>query len=1002
MPRKKGTSTRPSKKNPTLVHGTLVNLGDLGHALQIVTPTAENKRAYPIVVLDISSSMGDAAGEIANSALPKALLELGYAPEDTVTVIVFHAFAEELVINGRAPKISEMHGLNAECRGCTYMAGVFSLIVQTVKRLPTDSAVTIVCLSDGAVGDTTETLAASQKAATALSERSGTTSVQIIRYGNGADTKALASVAMLAKSGVKTDLQTVTDVPGVQGCIESTMRVDGTVSLRARGNVLRLSPSNPGSSELQLPAGRFATVLVAPGADLSGLTLDGAPVEIEREALTGEGQLRAWLGYISDQVKMMIVLGRRSQMTPVLMFLRKLSRVLAEVPTESEAAPGEGAETSKDRVHALRHKLLKQSKGVLHMILELQNQDGVERLNSAQQADFLTGQLDPSSAAAKRLAKRAGDLDFDEMARKAIASGANLPTMEAVGEASYISMETSSGIMQNLKELQGVDGVTIADLLTVLGLVGVAYAADRAPLPDPWSMDTRSIRVYLGVMLSECDLRDLETKGGGDFPGVAKPAPITGVIPLRSNDKESYDIYDQQFASVADLHASVNMRGVMATVPGDRAAQSAAVVYALCQQAGDKPSECEQRTITSLFENLEFLLRTYKCADLIDGLKSSDPRGSLTGENGVSGPLKPLALLIVSPELSGVRAGDFAPALRAIFLQDVVVSARAALREVDPNTELRRVLGVSTTVALTPLFEQDPPFDEGMVPVIDWTATLARVSELEWIPDPARLARAVRHTFAPDSTLSDVYGLPAGQLRALAALEVLIAPKEAQRINPETKTSTAPDYTDWDAWAAYLQEQAVEACRVAYDTAVARKAIAETEETMRGVIEQLVQTDKQSVFVETLQQIPSRSAPGFSTLEKQILDQGVTVPRRAFKLAVLLLGRDPRDPATPIWCDGNVLNGTPDRFHQYNLACVAAGGRWGELLEVHKMYSVYTYKHNGPNRHGHSNEFPSYYAFGCQTLEGYKDKVGEAQFALYKKAHKDCCGFARKLRKCDQ
>ena len=286
--------------------------------------------------------------------------------------------------------------------------------------------------------------------------------------------------------------------------------------------------------------------------------------------------------------------------------------------------------------------------------------------------------------------------------------------------------------------------------------------------------------------------------------------------------------------------------------------------------------------------------------------------------------------------------------------------------------------------------------------MVDLTATLARVSELEWIPDPARLARAVRYTFAPGSTLSEVYGLPAEQLRALAALEVLIAPKEAQRINPETKTSTAPDYTDMDAWAAHLQQQAFEACRVAYDTAVARKAIAETEETMRGVIEQLVQTDKQSVFVETLQQIPSRSAPGFSTLEKQILDQGVTVPRRAFKLAVLLLGRDPLDPATPIWCDGNVLNGTPDRFHQYNLACVAAGGRWDELLVLHKKYSVYTYKHNGPNRHGHSNEVPSYYAFGCQTLEGYKDKVGEAQFALYKEAHKDCCGFAPKLRKCDQ
>ena len=45
-----------------------------------------------------------------------------------------------------------------------------------------------------------------------------------------------------------------------------------------------------------------------------------------------------------------------------------------------------------------------------------------------------------------------------------------------------------------------------------------------------------------------------------------------------------------------------------------------------------------------------------------------------------------------------------------------------------------------------------------------------------------------------------------------------------------------------------------------------------------------------------------------------------------------------------------------------------------------------------PNRQGHSNEKPSYFAFGFGTLSSYFKECNKEKIEQYKKIHYNCCG----------
>lgn len=980
---------------------TSLDLGSLGRAVTVTPPAKEGPRPHPIVVLDISSSMGEWASAIANGVVPRALSALGYREDDRATLIIFHSKSERIQVDGHDPTIAQLRTVDASARGCTYMADAFDRVVQAINELPPTAPVQLVGLSDGAIGDTAEVLKRSAAAAAHLKSRPGLVAVALVRWAPSsyaqADTRALASLGVLATDGAVPlhESRDGDELAQQLSCID----VGGAAQLT--GLALRRMPGAAPTTALALPRGRPSTVLMdGPGP----LFLDGAEIVPEEVPLEDEAQLRLLLEYLGEQLKMRLVVGR-ADMDRDLDWLERLRARLDELdPAPAEDDPH--ARSTAARVLRLKRQIRRRHAGLLGRILELRNRSDVAQLNANQQAAFLRGELREQSSAARRLAKRADDADPDETAQAVASELASIPALDMANAAadaaadaaasSFYSLETVAESLEGARALAH-EPVTAAELLTVLGGLGVAFEAAVEPLPDPWAVRVR--RVYLGdMLLSEQDrcaaTGDQATGEARDlhFPGLPKPALVTGVVPLPG-------LYDRapQLAPLARLHASISLRGLIAPVPHDRLARDAAVAVAASRQVGPTRSTVERRRLADLWGLVRGQARVL--ADVREHLARPDPRAWLTGDVGIAGPLKPLTALAAQ-----LPRPPRPQAVWAVYL----LEALALFRRVDWGDAgtagaLARLLGIELEQQLTPLFELDPPLASVEV---DWPGVRERARALEWLPDVDRVldvlaAADPADPADPDSDSSDVTvdhlgGLARDTLRTRVAIELLVCPTETERVDREARRCRAPQYHMDAAWERYVEDRVVQMLRDNRRRLERAKHAAEEADLLRRRVELALATDSLEQFMEQLVHVPSRSSAGYAQLEAGLLDRARAIPERQVKIEVVVLGRSRDD--RPVWAGGCGMVAPAAKFHAFQQAYESAGYQttgqhpWEEVARRHRLNMRHRYREKMENRHGHSNDRPSYFGYGYTTLVEFLAAVPADEQARYLREHADCCG----------
>ena len=132
---------------------------------------------------------------------------------------------------------------------------------------------------------------------------------------------------------------------------------------------------------------------------------------------------------------------------------------------------------------------------------------------------------------------------------------------------------------------------------------------------------------------------------------------------------------------------------------------------------------------------------------------------------------------------------------------------------------------------------------------------------------------------------------------------------------------------------------------------------------------------------------------GYIELKDSLLNMNNDVKYRLDKLRILLLGQDKN--GTTIWNNGNVLRINIDQFEDI-FKKMNADEMWKDIKEDHDKRSVYRYRESGiPNRHGHSNALPSYWAYGYQTIEAFMANISKEEWNDYYAKHKanGCCGL---------
>lgn len=132
--------------------------------------------------------------------------------------------------------------------------------------------------------------------------------------------------------------------------------------------------------------------------------------------------------------------------------------------------------------------------------------------------------------------------------------------------------------------------------------------------------------------------------------------------------------------------------------------------------------------------------------------------------------------------------------------------------------------------------------------------------------------------------------------------------------------------------------------------------------------------------------IPNRTESTYNALFDRLMNSDEISPKRLEKLFVLYLGRNTKEEK--VWCNGNPIRDkvTLDKFETL---CQ----KIGDLSLIDQFNTIrnnckHVYRDSDvPNRHGHCNSFPSWWARGYDSLQ-----------AFYKAEPEECIAYATKRR----
>jgi len=197
------------------------------------------------------------------------------------------------------------------------------------------------------------------------------------------------------------------------------------------------------------------------------------------------------------------------------------------------------------------------------------------------------------------------------------------------------------------------------------------------------------------------------------------------------------------------------------------------------------------------------------------------------------------------------------------------------------------------------------------------------------------------------------------------------------------RTSKVPDITKREEADEYVKTKVVEHYQQKLTQALKKKRDAEREERQLKLADRLIAADNIDEFTQLLESVDNSGKPlmlgreglTWDMLNAALIDVACTVPIRLEKVWVVLLGRDKNE--VPVWCQGNSLRADLSPYVPlYN-----DREAWETVKLTHKKYSLHMYR-DAPNRHGHSNDLPSWWALGFSSLDAYQaaDPVGAKKY----------------------
>jgi hypothetical protein len=933
-----------------------------------------------IIILDVSASMGKDASLLVNQVFPSLL-----TPSENVDLILFSTNQEHYVTDALRMTKQTIN------QGSTYMSKVPSLVTELISKHRT---VQIVIVTDGDVADREAVF----RSATQLSKTidpSAVVQVLPIRFLNSSyanpDTKAVMSVGMMATDKVEpcdvnTSNRNYMEQIGslarnffTSTCEMATLRSAVPCLCRFPGDVLQTSLFICDQNQLLVSShGRS-------WEELDIHILDGdnvVPLTIERKEVESEDNIREYLTILNNRARIQAVMDVDSQ--SLFDFVHKLTTYFTL--KEEVTSGGKAAKPStRLRLQQIKRRIERSSKSVLASISQLKNRDAVKSFNSQQMASFL--RQDDSSRASKALAKRQGriyegkEIDFESVANQDLRSFVSkLPQYRGLLQhsdltASFYSTETMGDMFKALLELSPdvIQNLCMEDMLLLVGGVGLPITAQVRTLVDPWIF--RADEVHTDCFLSQPDWAAARVQSKGHpllTPGTRRP--ITGVVPLAQTpeDETLLEFYYANLPSLARMQSSVAMMGILSDLPFADIALQASTLLCLAEQV--VTGSCSSREFLFVKKLMDSLRRRTTKIKAFDELRTNLCPEYFTGTNDITGVLKPLIIWLENPTM------ELIPELIRLETR-WRVKTHANMLDVDGDAVLAGWMDLNPTHnhPLQPLFVAEPE-DIKFYDQVDQTRLVEELkSWITWKPQ----SLYTLYEMTQSKTVEEFNSRPIHAISNLwmtyLAVETFHFPKIVDTDTRTLKTRLLVDETEI---VTYLKSIVRSHFEQEYKSALSLKKRQEFDAMRAQHLDELCKVDDLEKFLEMLNN-------HFTPRDSDVIT-ALTSPhcvKNLEKIWIFTVGKFPNS-SRAVWNEGSARRLTPKENKQLRMLFESTqrGQRmWVEFVDVRKSYGCHKYRggNSQANRHGYSNDCPSFWALGFESPDDMRDAYTDRQWNEY-------------------
>ena len=987
-----------------------------------------------ILIVDRSGSMGQHVARLVNTILPNMLMKLGYSAKDVVTLITFDSSGEYIKTS-----IEGLPKCNVSARGSTFFSKGLEKLSEHVRQM-NENDVRILTISDGEMND----CSTAKLLATQLSEvikRNRRVNSQAVRYITSSygqpDTSGLSSV-MQFNNVVKCnllDLDATTYDFDKYGTILSELFVsDGlgyNITLKTGEEIIANDPWNKLQNEVRLQSGNnviwFREMpksihIDGINANVVSKVADNVDSNSLEEILTDR------FDYYLNKIRVLKVVASQNskeEIQQILAYFEKFQQYLdnMNMTTDESYTPD-----LNFRFKNLKKAIISRRKSFYFKLSELANDDLVSKLNASQQADYLRG-VDVSSNA-KGLARRAMKTGFDleDIVKQEVTNmHAHLSEIKDIDDSnhktSFYSTETTLGGIKTVCQLVD-DGILAetnsSDIMQLINIVGVACKALIGDYPD--AMTYRVHEMYYGCNISVSDITVAQTAGRGQklSPAGIPTGEITNCIPVFDDDR-IHQFMRKYAPTILNLVAGIGMRRVMAEVPSTHLYTVCAGLLKCIDDIGHNRSELIAKTTKELAHNYNIVVGKF-FDHVIPAMKSSGNNMSYyIHNNGMTNMLNIIYRFVNEDNLK-----DISLILRAIYCYETYQFTKKVLNKQGDNKmeyiseTLPKLLCLDYEkygTKVGDLFEPTPEQNhnltysindemyEDLTNVFKYADVLAMVVPVfECLKHDDYIKRLQDlPKLSPELICSQLgidYDLKTFKFYSL--IESLLYHSKQLRVDEENSKMKIPDIGYKQEAEKMINGVIKNEYNRYYTIAKRQKTGEELKQLIVKMVDHLMTCDYEEycnvlasgfTYKNREFKIINFATQGVNDIKEALLDVNRIVEDRFKKIWVYMMGKGTN--GNIVWNNGHAIRITViepfekvfSHFHKEEL--------WNKLLPIYKKNSMHIYRGGKgyANRHGHSNDLPSYWAYGYKTLSEMYYKCTKQEWQSYVQQHTKCCGL---------